>query len=100
MSHIQHCEDNRTPEEKAHSFDLDVFGYPGKWKTAKEMAAGLEGVEFWMFARLRFIELGGEHIKPNSSCGKCDCRYYDTSGCDPCPLCGASYFEQIYPDAM
>jgi hypothetical protein len=91
--------DNRTQEEKAYSFDLDVFGYSGKWKVAKEMAHGLAGVEFWMTARLRFIELGGEYLTPNQSCQSCWCHYYDLSGCDPCPMCGAGYFDQIFPEA-
>lgn len=33
----------------------------------------------------------------NAVCTRCWQHYYDESGCDPCPHCGASYFDQIFP---
>jgi hypothetical protein len=33
----------------------------------------------------------------NTSCMRCLETYFDESGCDPCPTCGASYFDQIFP---
>lgn len=33
----------------------------------------------------------------NASCARCHETYFDESGCDPCPHCGASYFDQIFP---
>ncbi|HEX8500757.1 MAG TPA: hypothetical protein VF659_09210 [Pyrinomonadaceae bacterium] len=33
----------------------------------------------------------------NAFCTRCRELYYDESGCDPCPHCGASYFDQIFP---
>lgn len=36
-------------------------------------------------------------LSHNSSCTRCGETYFDESGCDPCPHCGASYFAQIFP---
>jgi hypothetical protein len=33
----------------------------------------------------------------NGHCARCHEDYYDESGCDPCPHCGASYFQQVFP---
>ena len=33
----------------------------------------------------------------NAFCTRCRECYFDESGCDPCPHCGASYFNQIFP---
>lgn len=33
----------------------------------------------------------------NAFCTRCRECYFDESGCDPCPHCGASYFQQIFP---
>ncbi len=32
----------------------------------------------------------------NTACTICKFLYYDESGCDPCPKCGASYGSQIW----
>jgi hypothetical protein len=39
-----------------------------------------------------------QKLHPNTSCGRCSARYFDESGCDPCPCCGASYSTQIFPE--
>lgn len=39
----------------------------------------------------------GEPGADNTSCMRCHETYFDESGCDPCPHCGASYFDQIFP---
>ncbi|MET0646423.1 MAG: hypothetical protein ABW208_07355 [Pyrinomonadaceae bacterium] len=37
------------------------------------------------------------HDASNGHCARCHKDYFDESGCDPCPHCGASYFDQIFP---
>lgn len=46
-----------------------------------------------MVSRPNPVETG----EANASCFRCLKFYYDESGCDPCPHCGASYFDQIFP---
>ncbi len=50
-------------EEEFYSQDLYLYGYPGKWRTAKRMVhrrfPELDGSPYWMKVRLCFLELGG-----------------------------------------
>lgn len=35
-------------------------------------------------------------VEHNTACTICLAPYFDESGCDPCPQCGASYGSQIW----
>ena len=57
-----------TIEEYNSSIDLDIFGYHGKWKKAKELAVKNERrdnnrlLPYWERVRLLFFELGGDYL--------------------------------------
>lgn len=56
-------------EEAVYSQDLDVRGYSGKWRYAKEyvvthceLAPQRDGILYWMKVREIFLALGGEYL--------------------------------------
>ncbi len=52
-------------EEEA-KFNLDICGYSGKWKQAKELNRFMiKNDRYWKEVRLTFLELGGEYINKN-----------------------------------
>lgn len=57
-----------TTDETIASEDLNVTGYSGKWRAAKEIAVEGKhdsrhtGLPYWERVRVIFLELGGERI--------------------------------------
>lgn len=56
------------PEQKKAMEGLDIFGYAGKWRKAKELAIKNERhddykhLPYWERVRLLFLELGGGYL--------------------------------------
>ena len=68
LCHLQRAAERRA-EIKLATEQLNIKGYPGKWRTAKEMARNpcqymddRHLLPYWERARLFFLELGGEFI--------------------------------------
>lgn len=56
-------------DEALYSQDLDVRGYAGKWKAAKEhvvqcceLAPQVDGILYWLKVREVFLAFGGEYL--------------------------------------
>lgn len=77
---------SETAKKQAMS-DLDVAGYPGKWKAAQELAEKNERTDdnrllpYWERVRILFLELGGEYLKRQHRCGQCGYIYKAQETC-------------------